>query len=121
VGAADEVKPVTISGRVAGASGTHPISVALWRADHFLEYPFKGTTIRPGRPAEFSFSVPPGDWALSAFEDLNDNGVLDVGMFGPKEPNGFWRPFTGRRKPAFKEVAFAVTRDTSAIEIQLKK
>lgn len=121
VGAADAVKPVTLSGRVTGASGTHTVSVALWRADHFLELPARAVSIRAGQPTEFSFSVPPGDWALSAFEDVNENGMLDVGMFGPKEPSGFWRPFSGRRKPAFKDVAFTATRDTAGIDLQLKK
>lgn len=52
-----------------------------------------------GKSPTFRFDVRPGRYALSAFEDLNGNGILDMGMFGPKEPSGFWRPFGGWHKP----------------------
>ena len=55
-----------------------------------------------GKSTLYHFDVPPGHYALSAFEDLNGNGILDMGMFGPREPTGFWRPFQGRQKPRFE-------------------
>jgi hypothetical protein len=39
---------------------------------------------------------------------------------GPKEPNGFWRAFTGHHKPRFEEVAAIVDRDVSDANIALK-
>jgi len=117
---AEEGKFVTIAGHVSGASGTHAIGVALWRSDRFLETPFRTHLIPPHGAADFSFTVPAGEWAVSAFEDVNENGKLDMGFFGPKEPNGFWREFTGHRKPTFKDVSVPVSRDTSGVEIRLR-
>jgi uncharacterized protein (DUF2141 family) len=68
----------------------------------------------------FSFTVPAGEWALSAYEDNNENGTLDIGLFGPTEPSGFWRAFHAWRKPTFKDVSSVITGDTSGLDIQLK-
>ncbi|MBV8842790.1 MAG: DUF2141 domain-containing protein [Bryobacterales bacterium] len=62
--------------------------VALWEADGFLKRPVQQVRIEPGAERIFRFEVPAGRWAVSAFEDRNGNGVLDMGFFGPKEPSG---------------------------------
>ena len=67
--------------------------------------------IEPGRVPRFEFVVEQGRWVVSAYEDLNENGALDMGLFGPKEPSGLWRPFRGWHRPHFDEVASAVDRD----------
>ena len=109
---------ISISGTVV-ASGKHAVYVALWDRPSFLQKPVQGLRIPPGAATNFQFRVPPGDWALSAFEDLNDNGILDEGLFGPKEPSGFWRPFHAWRKPRFADVSSRYDKDTSGIQIQL--
>jgi len=111
---------VKLSGRVLGGSGKHALYVALWQRDGFLEHPAQQTRLDPGSPPEFAFRVSPGRWALSAFEDRNGNGVLDMGMFGPKEPAGFWQPFSGWRKPKFDDVAASVAKDIPGANITLK-
>ena len=111
---------IVLSGRVRGASGKHAVHVALWRREGFLEHPARETQFAPGVAPEFRFEVPPGSWALSAFEDRNDNATLDMGLFGPKEPAGFWRPFTGWHRPKFDEVAAPIARDTADADITLK-
>src|ERR1700691_1290540 len=88
-----------LSGRVLGASGKSVVYVALWQADDFLKRPVKQIRIEPGAELVFRFEVPAGRWAISAFEDRNGNGVLDMGLFGPKEPSGFSREFKGWHKP----------------------
>ncbi len=110
---------VAISGTVAGASGKHAIYVALWDKHGYLVKPVQGIRIAAGTSATFQFRVPPGQWALSAFEDRNDNGILDSGVFGPKEPSGFWRDFHAWRKPRFDDVSSRYDKDTSGIEIRL--
>lgn len=119
-GKAEEGKKVTIGGKVSGATGRHTVRVLLWRSEQFLERPVQTVALPPGAATGFSFSVPPGPWAVSAFEDKNENGVLDIGLFGPKEPNAFWRPFAAQRAPKFNEVALAVAGDTTGVEIRLK-
>lgn len=118
--ASAEPAKVRLSGRVLAASGKHAVYVALWRSDHFLERPVRQVRIAPGSATWFQFEVDPGRWALSAFEDRNDDGTLDMGMFGPKEPTGFWRPFSAWHKPKFEEVAVLVARDTADANITLK-
>ena len=109
-----------LSGRVLGASGKNTLYVALLRSDHFLNTPVKQIRIAPGADTRFEFQVPPGRWALSAFEDRNSNGILDMGLFGPKEPSGFWPAFNGWHKPRFEEVAFSVSADIPHADIILK-
>jgi uncharacterized protein (DUF2141 family) len=122
VAAVAEAGPATValSGRVRGASGTHAVYVAVWRREGFLDHPFRTARFAPGAAPEFRFDLPPDSWALSAFEDRNDNGVLDMGVFGPKEPSGFWRPFNAWRRPKFEDVAAPVPRDTPNADITLK-
>jgi uncharacterized protein (DUF2141 family) len=109
-----------LSGRLRGSSGKNVVYVALWQADSFLKRPGQQVRIEPGTDPGFRFEVPAGRWAVSAFEDRNGNGVLDMGLFGPKEPSGFWRPFTGWHKPRFDEVAALIERDTPNADITLK-
>lgn len=110
----------SISGRVIGASGKHPIYVALWSDDGFLVRPVQQVRLDPGTESHFQFTVPEGRWTISAFEDMNGNGVLDMGVFGPKEPNGFWRPFSGWRKPRFDDVDTLVDKDIPDANIALR-
>jgi uncharacterized protein (DUF2141 family) len=110
---------VELSGIVSGASGRHSIYIALWGADDFLKKPSQQLRVDPPAAPQFRFRVRPGRWALSAFEDVNGNGILDMGVFGPKEPSGFWSAFHAWRKPRFDDVAVQVERDTLGIEIKL--
>jgi len=109
-----------ISGRVLKSSGKNVVFVALWQADGFLKNPVQQIRIEPGTETSYHFDVPGGRWAISAFEDRNGNGVLDTGLFGPKEPSGFWHPFTGHHKPRFDEVAFVIDQDIPSADIILK-
>ena len=85
--------------------------MALWQEDNFLKRLLQQIRVEPGAELVFHFEVPAGRWAMSAFEDRNGNGVLDMGLFGPKEPSGFWPTFTGHHKPRFDEVTALVVRD----------
>lgn len=111
---------VTVSGHVSSASGKHAVRVALWSADTFLKQPVQTAQFDAGQPTDFRFEVPPGRWALSAYEDINGNGKLDEGLFGPKEPAGFYRKFTAWHRPSFDEVAFDVQAPLEKLDIQLK-
>ena len=109
-----------LDGHVAGSSGKYSIYVALWQAEGFLNRPTQQIHFQPGANAVFHFEVPAGLWAVSAFEDRNGNGILDMGLFGPKEPNGFWRAFRGHHKPRFDEVASFIDHDIPSADIVLK-
>jgi len=112
---------ITISGKILGAGGKHPMYVALWDAAGFLSKPVQEVRIEPHSNAVFRFQVAPGTWAISAYEDINENGKLDMGMFGPREPNGFWLPFHQWHKPRFTEVCSKVNQDFPNADIELRK
>ena len=120
---AQSVSPqtVTISGQITGGSGNHPIYVALWDASGFLTKPSQQIRLEPHASTQFQFRVSTGFWAVSAYEDENDNGKLDMGFLGPKEPSGFWRAFHGWHKPRFSEVSSTVSADVSNADIKLRK
>jgi uncharacterized protein (DUF2141 family) len=110
-----------LSGRVMGASGKSVIYVALWQADGFLVRPAQTRRIAIGEEAVFHFELPArGRWAISAFEDRNGNGTLDMGTFGPEEPSGFWRPFSAPRRPEFGDVDTLINRDIANANVTLK-
>jgi uncharacterized protein (DUF2141 family) len=118
---AAQPQTVTISGRITSASGNHPIYVALWDSAGFLNKPVQQVRIEPHSNTAFQFHALAGSWAISAYEDENNNGKLDMGIFGPKEPSGFWRPFHGWHKPRFTEVSSNITADVPNADIELHK
>jgi uncharacterized protein (DUF2141 family) len=120
-GTEGQAPSLTLSGRVLGSSGRHTLFVALWDEKNFLQHPVQQVEIRPQDAPVFHFAVAPGRWALSAFEDENGNGRLDMGVFGPKEPSGFWHPFHAWRKPHFSDVAASIDRNVQDADIQLGK
>jgi uncharacterized protein (DUF2141 family) len=111
---------VTISGHVLGASGTHTVYVMLLDSAGFEKQPVRQLRLQPDSVYSFSFSVAPGRWAISAFEDRNDNSMLDMGFFGPKEPSGFWRPLHAKRKPLFDDVASQIDHSISDVDVKLR-
>jgi uncharacterized protein (DUF2141 family) len=106
---------------VVGTTGKLATYVALWDAASFLRKPVQQVRIPPNTTPRFDFRVTTGWWALSAFEDTNDNGALDMGIFGPKEPSGFYHAFHAWRKPRFEEVAAQFNENTAGLTIQLRR
>jgi hypothetical protein len=68
----------------------------------------------------FKFSdVLKGTYAISYYQDVNGNGKIDMGLFGPTEPWGMYRvkPIF---KPVFKDEAFEVEGDIADLHLDLK-
>lgn len=73
--------------------------------------------------AVFTFKdLPPGRYAVSAFQDRNNNQKLDANMMGlPTEPYGFSRNATGRMgPPKFDDAAVTFDTQPQAIAVRLK-
>ena len=72
------------------------------------------------KKAPFKFAgVPGGTYAIACFQDVDGNGKLDIGMFGPTEPWGYY----GKRPsfiPVFKEESFILSNDLTNITIEIK-
>jgi uncharacterized protein (DUF2141 family) len=64
--------------------------------------------------------VPPGEYAISIFQDINGNGELDKRGAGiPKEPFGFSNDARGKLGPAkYKDAKFSFSNDM-ALNIKL--
>ena len=66
--------------------------------------------------------LPPGRYAIEAFQDFNSNGKMDSSWLGlPKEPYGFSRdakPFLS--KPGFDAVAFDLTQGDNSQTMTLQ-
>ena len=74
------------------------------------------------KKAAFSFdNVPAGTYAIRVFQDVNGNGDLDMGSFGPKEPWGNYRDARPKfRAPKFEEMAFDVKETMKDIVVNVK-
>ncbi len=70
----------------------------------------------------FSFTdVPAGTYTIFCYQDANDNGKLDEGMFGPKEPHGTYTAEKGGfGPPKFEEIKFDIKQDMTDIAMTLK-
>lgn len=70
----------------------------------------------------FAFAdVPEGAYAIQVFQDVNGNGKMDTGFFGPKEPWGTYRHARPKfRAPKWEEMAFDVDGDLEGIKISIK-
>jgi uncharacterized protein (DUF2141 family) len=77
--------------------------------------------LRTGRVRYEIVGVPDGTYALSVFQDVNGNGQLDSGPFGPVEP---WATFRRSRPlfsgPQWEEMAFAVEKKISGADLKLE-
>jgi len=63
---------------------------------------------------EISFALPPGNYAISCFHDVNGNGELDTNMVGiPSEPYGFSNNARPRfRPPYWSEATLGISGPT---------
>jgi uncharacterized protein (DUF2141 family) len=82
-----------------------------------------GEQERTQKKVSFKFTnIPAGTYVIQGFQDVNGNGDLDEGMFGPKEP---WGMSMLKKKPRFRgpkleEVKFEVTQDITDMIIKIK-
>lgn len=77
--------------------------------------------IKKAGPQRVEFNLEPGVYAVSMYQDINDNDKIDKNLVGyPKEPFGFsnnFRPIMSA--PSFKECSFQHTAAGTTISIKL--
>lgn len=68
-------------------------------------------------------NLPPGQYAVSCFHDLNGNGKLDTNWMGiPNEPYGFSNNARPKfRAPKWAEAAFTVSGSGGTIGVKLEE
>ena len=79
------------------------VLVAVYnRAEDFLKQPTRTAAVdaQTGKVKLVIADLPPGDYALSVFQDKNGNGELDTNLIGmPIEPYGFSNDAAGNYGP----------------------
>lgn len=93
-------------------------------AESFLETPLRKARLETsdGRCTWTVEDLPPGDYGVSVYHDLNGNGELDKRAFGlPKEPYGFSNDAPLRMgPPAWKDARFTVGDEDLEIRVKMR-
>lgn len=83
--------------------------------------PFRTLTLQPASPVvEAAVTLPPGEYVISLYQDLNSNGKLDANFIGiPKEPVGISN-YDGKGPPGgFERQKVRIPAGGMALEIRL--
>ncbi|SFC56369.1 DUF2141 domain-containing protein [Massilia yuzhufengensis] len=113
----------TVEVRVSNVAARGKVSVAVCDRERFL----KECTYSASVPAQAGETVvtlkdiPPGNWAVLAFQDANENGKLDRNFIGiPSENYGFSRDAKNRfGPPGFDDAVIEVREGTTVAAIRL--
>lgn len=109
---------VSVEG-VNGAKGT--IYFAVFEKEGFLDKPIKVAKSTPEQAAAILPNLKAGSYAISIYQDANDNGKLDRNMVGaPREPYGFSNDAMGMMgPPSFEAAAVKLGTENQSITIKL--
>ena len=109
-----------------GFTPTGGLQVALYNSEagYQSEKRFGGVQIRAhANPLRVIFAdIPPGQYAIAAFHDKNENEKLDANMLGiPTEAYGFSTNARGTfGPPGFEAISFMVESTPLTLNIELK-
>jgi uncharacterized protein (DUF2141 family) len=98
------------------------IVVAVYKEKSgWLKSPFRTMTLSADENAKTAtLSVPPGAYAISIYQDVNENGKLDQNFLGiPKEPIGFGNNYRPLGKPDFEAASIEHTAASKPAAIRL--
>jgi uncharacterized protein (DUF2141 family) len=115
----------TVEVRVSGvAAGKGKVNVAVCDRERFLKQ-CSHSGSAPAKAAETVVTlkdVPPGTWAVLAYQDENENNELDRNFIGiPSENYGFSRNARGKfGPPGFEDAAIEVGGDRTVAPVTLK-
>ncbi len=103
-------------------SNTGKIYVAIYnsKTNFLVKHVAGNSQLITKNAAPFSFDLPKGTYAVSAFHDENNNGKLDKNMLGiPKERYGFSNNAKGFMSAPSFEQAKILVNGNKTIEIKL--
>ncbi len=114
----------TVEVRVSAVEGTTgKVNVAVCDKERFLKDCAYSASVpaRAGTTTVTVENVPPGTWAVLAYQDENGNGKLDRNLLGiPSENYGFSRDAAGKfGPPGFEAAAIEVGEGTTVAPIKL--
>lgn len=98
------------------------IMVSVFSKDNFLDTsPYRKSVPASGNKVSVNFNLPPGEYAVATYHDLNNNKELDRRFYGkPKEPYGFSNNVRPFGKPKFDKCKFSINTSSKVISINLK-
>jgi len=101
------------------------VMVAVYdRAEGFLERPMRAAMVaaQAGKVQLVISDLPAGDYAVTVFQDKNDNGTLDTNPVGmPIEPYGFSNDAAGHYgPPSFEQARVHLAESGSRTTINLR-
>lgn len=90
---------------------------------NWLETPYKKIVLSAAQDVQTaSFQVPYGKYAISIYQDLNNNGEADMNFLGiPKELVGFGNNFKPFGEPKFESALVEFSATSTSHEIKLYK
>jgi uncharacterized protein (DUF2141 family) len=97
------------------------IRVSVFSEKGFLEKSIQTkSVVVSGNKVIVEFDLPPGEYAVSTYQDLNSNGKLDRYFIGkPKEPYGFSNNVKPLGPPSYEDCKFNLTSSPKSISIKL--
>ncbi|MCU0421707.1 MAG: DUF2141 domain-containing protein [Bacteroidia bacterium] len=97
------------------------IYVSVFSENGFLEKSIQTkSAIISGNKVTLQFDLPPGEYAVSTYQDVNSNGKLDRYIIGkPKEPYGFSNNIKPFGPPSFTDCKFSLANYPKLISIAL--
>lgn len=95
--------------------GKGSVYASIWAdAETFFKKPMLSKVMKADHDSlQFVFRLKQGNYAISAFQDINENKKLDRGLFGiPKEPVAFGNNFRPKfSSPEFRDCSFRMDDD----------
>ncbi len=97
------------------------IFVSVFSEKDFLEKSIQTkSVVISGSKVIVEFDLPPGEYAVSSYQDENNNGKLDRYIIGkPKEPYGFSNNVKPFGPPSYKDCKFTLASTPKSISISL--
>jgi uncharacterized protein (DUF2141 family) len=121
--ASPPARAATVDIKVENVAGKGKVSVAVCDRERFLKQ-CSYTASLPAQEGTMTVSVPdvpPGTFAVLAYEDANDNGQLDRTLGIPTENWGMSRDARAHfGPPTFDDAAIEVKEDPTAVSVRLR-
>lgn len=97
------------------------IWVSVFLEKDFLEKSVQTkSVVVDGSKIVAEFDLPAGEYAVSTYHDVNNNGKLDRYFFGkPKEPYGFSNNVKPLGPPSYKDCKFNLSNSPKSVSIKL--
>jgi len=122
--AAGSALAATVEVRVSGVTAKGKVNVAVCDKARFLKQCAYSASVpaQAGETTVLVKDVPPGTWAVLAYQDENGNNELDRNLIGiPSENYGFSRDARGKfGPPSFEDAAIEVGEAPATATVRLR-